>query len=176
MFVCSTAAALVVGRSARSSFASRSANCDRQPQLQRCRVSSGAGNLTMARQLNTVSNAALKPLRWSELEDRAAYQPLPQDWAGENTTMSPADALQPVKDEPPSEVLGQPYERPQPLEPDAESDAAFNDYNAMVQPMRARELSVQASKRSNPKEGNTYMSNSRDYLHTGVAAVEYWNR
>jgi hypothetical protein len=134
----------------------------------------------MRRSLNALHTrlavaAHLKKLRWSEFEDRAAYQPLPATWRGEFDSVSPLDEMsggqvKPVK----TQVFGQVYEEPVPLELRAEDDDAFRRFQALMLADRAAELDALQQRRAAYGDDAGVMSNMRIETIYAQPCVEYW--
>lgn len=118
----------------------------------------------------------LKKLKWSEHEDRTAYQALPATWKGEFGSYSPLDERAtetnvPVK----SEVFGQAYEAPVALELRAEDEEAFRQFQAQMREERSAELQAQQQRRAAVGDNPAIMSNMRvDAIYT-QPCVEYWS-
>jgi hypothetical protein len=118
----------------------------------------------------------LKKLKWSEFEDRAAYQPLPATWKGEFGSLSPLDerattSAAPVR----SEVFGQSYESPVALELRAEDDEAFRQFQAQMREARSSELQAQQQRRATNGDNPAIMSNMRVEAIYTQPCVEYWH-
>jgi hypothetical protein len=132
--------------------------------LKRCRVRTSKVSLRMQ----------LKRLRWSEFEDRAAYAPLPRNWAGEFDSIGPLDPPKSQEEKLPEQIFGQKYEKPLPLNITPEEEAAFKAFQSAEQRARQEAVARLAEKKQLETAAPGIMSNFDPAWVYKTPVLEYW--